>query len=235
MRHGHSLGNQADAAAREADAEVLELDVRDADVELSPTGIEQADALAAWAAGLDEKRRPTYVVSSPYRRAHETALRTCARLDLEPDVDERLRERDLGAFDGLTVRGIRARHAEESARREKLGKFYYQPPGGESWADVALRIRSILGDLRDSTDDDAHVWLFCHQAVIMGFRYVLEGLTEEEVLELDRTHRIPNVSVTTYLRHGDYFDLDTFADTSAVDDTDAEATAQDEQGSHDDE
>lgn len=235
MRHGHSLGNQADTAAREAEAEVLDLDVRDADVELSPTGIEQADALAAWAAELDEKRRPTYVVSSPYRRAHETALRTCARLDLVPDVDERLRERDLGAFDGLTARGIRSRHAEESARREKLGKFYYQPPGGESWADVALRVRGFLGDLWHATDDEAHVWLFCHQAVIMGFRYVLEGLTEEEVLGLDRTHRIPNASVTTYRRHGDHFDLDTFADTGPVEATGAEATAQHEQGSHDDE
>ena len=41
------------------------------------------------------------------------------------------------------------RHAEEhypdeAKRRDLLGKFYYRPPGGESWADVALRIRSVL-------------------------------------------------------------------------------------------
>src|SRR4051794_15671098 len=36
VRHGESVGNLADGRAREARAEVLDLDDRDADVELSP-------------------------------------------------------------------------------------------------------------------------------------------------------------------------------------------------------
>ena len=44
----------------------------------------------------------------------------------------------------MTGAGIREQYPDEAQRRDLLGKFYYRPPGGESWADVALRIRSLL-------------------------------------------------------------------------------------------
>ncbi|GAA1164088.1 histidine phosphatase family protein [Nocardioides aquiterrae] len=220
VRHGESVGNLADDRAREAKAEVLDLEVRDADVELSPAGRDQAGALGRW---LDEKApddwRPTVVLSSPYRRAAETA----ERAGLDAVLDERLRERDLGIFDGLTGAGIRARYPDEATRRQKLGKFYYQPPSGESWADVVLRVRSLLTDLRHGYDGE-RIWLFTHQAVIMSFRYVLERLDEETLLDIDRRHRIPNASFTRFCRAGDGFELDVFADTRAIDDLDAPVT-----------
>jgi broad specificity phosphatase PhoE len=228
VRHGQSVGNEADTAARESGAEELDLDHRDADVELSDTGRQQARSLADWLTGLDGDERPTVVISSPYRRAAETAREALRDLDVPILLDERLRERDLGVLDGLTGRGIRARHPEEATRRKKLGKFYYQPPSGESWADVVLRVRSLLQDLRHGYDGE-RVWLFSHQAVIMGFRYVLEDLSEEEVLELDREVQIPNASITTYRRAGPLFELEKFADTTAVDRTDADVTREDDQ------
>ena len=69
VRHGESLGNQADAAAREAKAERLDLDERDADVALSDTGSGQADGVAEWLAGAGAAAPPDLVISSPYRRA----------------------------------------------------------------------------------------------------------------------------------------------------------------------
>ena len=58
-----------------------------------------------------------------------------------------------------------------------LGKLFYRPPGGESWADIALRIRSFL---RDLDDNSAHgtALVGTHDAVIFLFRYVIEGLDE---------------------------------------------------------
>jgi broad specificity phosphatase PhoE len=223
VRHGESVGNRADAAAREAEAEQLDLDQRDADVELSDTGRDQAEALARWLAEAPEEWRPTLAITSPYRRAAETAAHALGRTDVEPVLDERLRERDLGAFDGLTGRGIRARHPEEAARRKKLGKFYYQPPSGESWADVVLRVRSLLDDLRHGYDGE-RLWLFTHQAVIMAFRYALEDIDEEHLLRIDGETPIPNASLTRFCRTGAHFELDTFADTRAVDEKDAEVT-----------
>jgi broad specificity phosphatase PhoE len=213
VRHGESVGNIADTEARDADADRLELSARDADVELSPNGEEQGRTLGRWVAGLDEAARPDLVVSSPYRRAADTARAALGELGGDVLLDERLRERDLGLFDGLTGKGIRARYPEEAERRSHVGKFYYQPPSGESWADVVLRVRSLLADLREGYDD-RRVWLFTHQAVIMSFRYALEGLDEAELLEIDRTTRISNASVTRYIRDDDGLALQEFADDS---------------------
>ena len=224
VRHGHSVANEADARARESGAEAIELDGRDADTELSATGREQAEALGRWLARQEPGRLPTVAVASPYRRADDTAQIALGGLDDPPvlDRDERLRERDLGALDGLTGTGIRARHPEEATRRERLGKFYYQPPSGESWADVALRVRSFLADLQ--AYDGERVWLFTHQAVVMAFRYVLDDLSEREVLDLDRQVNIPNASLTTFRRDGDALVLEAFADTSHLDQDDTDVT-----------
>lgn len=220
VRHGESLGNVADADAHRLQAGRLALEARDADVELSPTGRDQADALGRHLAGTGGPL-PDVVLSSPFRRAFETARRALAHLP-EADAarlplirDERLRERDLGAFDGLTGLGIRAEHPEEAERRARQGKFYYRPPGGESWCDVALRIRSLLRDV-DLRWPDAYVWLFTHRAVIMNLRLVLEDLDEETVLRIDREEPVANCAVTTYVRDAGRLRLESYADTSAV-------------------
>ena len=213
VRHGESVGNLADTEARDADAERLDLSARDADVELSPNGHDQARTLGRWLAGLPADQRPDLVLSSPYRRAADSARVASSGLGLDVTLDERLRERDLGLFDGFTGKGIRARWPEEAERRSHVGKFYYQPPSGESWADVVLRVRSLLADLREGYDG-ARVWSFTHQAVIMSFRYALEGLGEAELLEIDRTTRISNASVTRFVRGADGLLLKEFADDS---------------------
>ena len=228
VRHGESVGNVADTEARDADAERLELSARNADVELSPNGQEQARTLGRWVGGLAEAERPDLVLSSPYRRAADTARAALEDLGAEVLLDERLRERDLGLFDGLTGKGIRARYPEESERRSHVGKFYYQPPSGESWADVVLRVRSLLADLREGYDG-ARVWLFSHQAVIMSFRYALEGLYEKELLEIDRSTPIPNASITRYERQDEGLVLRTFADDGHLSPGPAEKTDEPDQ------
>jgi broad specificity phosphatase PhoE len=199
VRHAESQGNLADVQASAAGAARLDLDVRDPDTPLSATGSEQAEALGAWLGTLAAEQRPTAVLSSPYTRAADTA-RTAVQvsgLALPVRFDERLRERDLGVFDRMTRAGIRAEYPEEAQRRDQLGKFYYRPPGGESWADVALRVRSLLltADLRHTGE---RLLVVTHQAVLMVFRYVLEELSEPELLEIDKHDQIANCSVTRY-------------------------------------
>jgi broad specificity phosphatase PhoE len=197
VRHAESVGNVADARAHEQGSGRLELDIRDPDVPLSETGCSQAQALGRWMAGLPEEQRPTAVLSSPFERALTTARLAAEPLGLRVRPDERLRERDFGAFDGMTGAGIREEYPAEAQRRDLLGKFYYRPPGGESWADVALRIRSLLAT-EAIRHDGERLLVVAHQAVIMVFRYVLEELTEQELLEVDRHERIANTSVTRY-------------------------------------
>src|SRR3546814_4463817 len=57
---------------------------------------------------------------------------------------ERLREKEFGILDGLTFTGIDNIFPDQARFRQLLGKFYHRPPGGESWCDVILRLRSVL-------------------------------------------------------------------------------------------
>jgi len=197
VRHGESMGNVADAKAQKDGAGRLELDIRDPDVPLSDTGRSQAEALGRHLAALPADQRPTAVLSSPFARALTTAQLATAGLDVRVRTDERLRERDFGAFDGMTGAGIREHYPDEARRRDLLGKFYYRPPGGESWADVALRLRSLLAT-EALRHDCERLLIVAHQAVIMVLRYILEELTEQELLEVDREEQVANASLTRY-------------------------------------
>ena len=200
VRHGESQGNLAATLAHQAGEHVIRVPARDADVELSDTGREQALALGRLLAGFPEDGRAV-VWSSPYIRARQTAelAVTTGGWQTPVFIDERLRDRELGILDMLTSLGVEARLPEEAERRRWLGKFYYRPPGGESWADVVLRVRSLLGDL-DRLHPGERVMLVCHDAVILLIRYVLEGLTESELLDIAATSTILNASVSRFVR-----------------------------------
>ncbi|WP_082812983.1 histidine phosphatase family protein [Cellulomonas timonensis] len=201
VRHGESQANLAAAAADAAGAEVIDVPARDPDVLLSDLGVSQAAALGRWLDGLPAAERPQSVWCSPYARAVQTAeiALGAAGLALPIHVDERLRDRELGVLDTLTSHGVEVRMPFEAQRRRWVGKFYYRPPGGESWADVALRMRSLLDDVA-RVEAGRRVLVVCHDAVVMVTRYVCEQLTEVEVLDANRTAPVRNASVTTLAR-----------------------------------
>jgi broad specificity phosphatase PhoE len=196
VRHGQSEGNVAAESAERERLEQIAVPARDPDVPLSDLGRRQADAVGQWLSALPRDELPGIVWTSPYRRARETAelvLRT-SNLDIDQRVDERLRDRDMGITDMLTASGIRARYPEEAERRSWIGKFYYRPPGGESWADVALRVRAVLTDIANTERHDT-VLVTAHDVVILLFTYVAEGLDEERVLERARTDGLKNAAI----------------------------------------
>jgi probable phosphoglycerate mutase len=203
VRHGESEANVAAAEASASGALRIAVPARDADVQLSPTGVAQAEALGRRLGELTAAAAPQAVWASTYRRARSTAEIALAEagLDLVPVIDERLRDRELGILDLLTAHGVATRLPAEADRRRRLGKFYYRPPGGESWADVALRLRSVLGDLRRD-HEDGRVLIFSHEAIVLLLRYVVEDLTEADLMQLARENTIANCSVTTWRRDG---------------------------------
>ena len=195
VRHGESTANVARERAELSGAEQIAVEARDADVGLSELGQRQSEALGLWLATQADCRVDA-VWSSPYRRARDTATNalTAAGLDLDIRIDERLRDKELGILDTFTSTGIRNRFPEEAERRRWLGKFYYRAPGGESWADVALRVRSVLADIVGSGRH--HPMIVCHDAVIMLFRYVCEGLDETTVVDIARADPVGNTAVS---------------------------------------
>jgi probable phosphoglycerate mutase len=111
-------------------------------------------------------------------------------------VDERLRDREQGVLDRLTSSGFRDRYPEEAERHTYLGKFWFRPAGGESWADVALRLRAALLEMR-LTMHGQRILVVSHDVPILLARYVLEQLTVEEAVAL--SGEVRNCSVTSYV------------------------------------
>ena len=202
VRHGQSQGNVAREAADAAGHHEIAIDVRDVDVPLSELGFLQARAAGDWFAAMPRDERPEVILSSPYLRARQTADVICKAGALaggpsRPLIDERLREREFGVFDRLTTIGIRDRFPDESAHRRMLGKFYHRPPGGESWADVILRLRSMLNTI-NLHYCDRRVLVVCHQVVVLCMRYILEGLDEEAILAIDRESDVLNCGICAF-------------------------------------
>jgi len=97
----------------------------------------------------------------------------------------------------LPATGSHGAKAGARKRRSLVGKFYHRPPGGESWTDVAQRLRALLDDVRRDARR-GRVLLMAHQVVVLLTRYVLEGIDERGVLALDADAEVVNCSVTSY-------------------------------------
>ena len=82
-------------------------------------------------------------VSSPLVRARKTMEIVRATLGLEPAgyrVEAQLAEIAFGQWEGLTYSEVMARDKHIVAERES-DKWGFTPPGGESYAQVTVRIR----------------------------------------------------------------------------------------------
>ncbi|WP_420822430.1 histidine phosphatase family protein [Sphingomonas crocodyli] len=201
VRHGQSAGNVARDAADDAGHDRIAIEGRDVDVPLSDLGREQADALGRWFAANPAEERPDIIIASPYLRAMETAklFRAAGGADEDEPIccDERLREKEFGILDGLTSLGIRNHLPDQAEFRRILGKFYHRPPGGESWCDVILRLRSLL-DTVSLHYAGRRVMIFAHQVVVLCLRYIVENMDERTILTIDAEGDVANCSITEY-------------------------------------
>jgi len=216
VRHGESLGNLANERAYAEQSDRLDINVNDPSVELSDLGARQAVALGRRLGELPDAQRPTVVVASPYVRAQQTADHIVDAAGLSGVVrlhDERLRDREQGVLDRLTGRGVRAEFPAEAERRDYLGKFWYRPPGGESWADVAQRIREFLRDLRLDHAGE-RVLVVTHDVPILLTRYVIEEMTTDGIVGLSR--QVVNCGLTIYRSAGGRLELEVFNDATPV-------------------
>ncbi|WP_223770159.1 histidine phosphatase family protein [Streptomyces huiliensis] len=200
VRHGQSTANVLFDRAHATGTPAVLPAGADLRVPLTPLGREQAAGLGRWLAATV----PDAVVVSPYLRARQTweamadaAGRLGCRASLPaPVLDERLRDRDMGVFEGHDANAIRARDPGEVLRRERAGEWAYRPPGGESLSDVAARVRALLHD-PDAVPPARRVLLVAHDAVVVALRHVLGGETP------DRPWPVPNASVSRWVADDD--------------------------------
>jgi 2,3-bisphosphoglycerate-dependent phosphoglycerate mutase len=200
VRHGQSHRNVRRAAAFQAEVDEYDDGIRDMDSPLTDFGREQSIRVGKF---LAPRFRFYRIFVSPYLRAFETAQ--LVRLQLPREVplrlEERVRERELGIIEGLTRSGIAKKYPNELVRMDRDGRYYYRPPGGESYPDVALRVHSFLGSIRQNFPNRS-ILVITHSLAMWCFRRVIERKSED-VLVADLKNpeqHIDNCSVLWYSR-----------------------------------
>jgi alpha-ribazole phosphatase len=129
------------------------------DVPLNDTGREQARALA-------ERVRDEHVAalySSPLVRASETAEIVGAAIGLEPRLDDRLKEIDVGDWQERLKPDIERDEPEAWAAFQAAGEDF-RFPGGESLREQQERVIAALVDITQRRELPALV--VCHRGVI---------------------------------------------------------------------
>lgn len=109
------------------------------DIDLTAKGKRQAEALVAWA----QTQSFDAVVTSPVRRARETAQPSARALDLELEIIEDLREVNFGVAEGRTIAELLSMDAE-MVHRFRRDPVAHPFPGSEMPEAAARRAASAL-------------------------------------------------------------------------------------------
>ncbi|HEY7577579.1 MAG TPA: histidine phosphatase family protein [Acetobacteraceae bacterium] len=131
-----------------------------ADYPLSSQGRDEAGNIAAWLAG----RGPRALVSSPTRRAIETAAPIAQRLNLAIEVDPAFVEIDFADWTGKRFEDL---HSDPGWRAWNGFRSTAGVPGGETM--LGVQARAVAGLLRHAAKhNDAEVVVVSHADVIKG-------------------------------------------------------------------
>ena len=164
-------------------------------IPLNDLGRRQATALASFIRHIGMGA----LYTSDLKRALETAECLAQPLGFTPIPDPRLRERNIGLWQGLTLDEMRAWYPDEYATM--LSDIDgYRIPGGESRNDVRARVTKALNDILKQSSSET-VGILSHTTAIK----VLLGdlIPGYNPLEVD----LDNTSVTTIHRRGDQWEL----------------------------
>jgi probable phosphoglycerate mutase len=151
------------------------------DTPLTKKGHKQAKTIAKILLHHVDDVAALHYVSSPLQRAQTTMEIIRAHLGLAPDAfstDQRLREINLGIWDGLTHEEAKSLDPAECKRRE-ADKWSVRIQGGENYADVAKRAeRWLLGVKHDT-------FAVTHGGFTRILRGLFENLSAKEISALD--------------------------------------------------
>lgn len=202
VRHGQSEGNVASRCSKHGDDTLFTpqfLERPSSQWRLTSRGVYQAQCAGDFLreSGYWDCKR---LYTSWYLRARETA----AHLGLDGYwfMHPYLRERDWGIADVMSV-AMRNELYAEYERRRKIDPLHTSFPGGESIAQMLVRLSLMLNTLSRECANE-RVLMTLHGDAMWGFRILLERLTPEMYQDLNNsnapTDRIHNCQVVIYSR-----------------------------------
>ena len=177
------------------------------DSELTDKGVVQARALGQRLA----RESFTALYSSDLGRALHTARMIAAVTGHEIVTDERLRERHLGVFQGLSGDEIKDKHPEEYRLHRTLGPQYVIP-GGESVRQQVARNVDCLDEIALKHPGEKVV-VVTHGGVVSGmFRHALNI-----PLDAPRRFEFVNAGLNVFAYEDGHWILRTWGDVSHLD------------------
>jgi broad specificity phosphatase PhoE len=151
------------------------------DIPLNDLGRVQAEEAGRRLKGLVDRVEDLDYVASPMARTRETMELLRTALGLPPTayrLDDRLVELTFGSWEGMTWKEVRKAEPTLAAARER-DKWGYVPPGGESYAMLADRVRPILDDISRETV------IVAHGGVARAFLAVACGVSTRHAAGID--------------------------------------------------
>ena len=150
------------------------------DPTLSEEGLSQASAVAS----VIEEIKPDVLISSPLKRAQQTAQAIAQSTHLQIIEDEIWTELSFGHWDGLTNQEVREKFGEEY--EAWLSSTAVAPKDGESHNSIAARVEAGLSHLVD-TYPGKKVVVVTHNMVIRHAIRITLGAPIESVFHVDVT------------------------------------------------
>lgn len=158
-------------------------------VPLNEHGKQQVQALANFVRNIGMSA----LYASDLKRARQTAEILAERLGFEPIFDERLRERNIGQWQGLTVEEMRDWYPEEyeGIRNDPMN---YPVPGGESRQQAQQRLLGAFNDILTQVKGET-VGIVSHTTALKALMVALIPDYQDRDLG--------NTAVTTLVRQDD--------------------------------
>jgi probable phosphoglycerate mutase len=135
-------------------------------------------------AGVVEEIKPDVLISSPMKRAQQTAQAIAQSTHLQIIEDEIWTELSFGHWDGLTNQEVREKFGEEY--EAWLSSTAVAPKDGESHNSIAARVEAGLSHLVD-TYPGKKVVVVTHNMVIRHAIRITLGAPIESVFHVDVT------------------------------------------------
>lgn len=197
IRHGQTLWNMDGRVMGQLDSP------------LSPLGEMQAQAIAERLAEVSFD----HLYSSDLGRAVQTAGFIAARTGHAIQLEEDLRERHLGVFQGITGEDKRSLHAQTWKACKAGGADYQIPGGGESQNQRRQRASSVMERLAERHPGNTVV-IVSHDGILRGFLAHVLGLDiASETLFLRK-----NASYNCFVKQNDTWRVLVWGDTSHLKD-----------------
>jgi len=192
IRHGETLWNIEGRVMGQLDSP------------LSARGVKQAEAIAERLSSISF----SHLYSSDLGRAVQTAEIISKRCNKEIVLDESLRERNMGVFQGHTRKEKKAKYPDIWRQCKAVGADFIIP-GGESQNQRLARSIEVMDRLADAHPGETIV-IVSHDGILRGFFSHILGLDTASETRIMRS----NATYNCFLKLNGDWRLKVWGDTS---------------------